>query len=92
MEILDAAEVCLVVGDDLLDFNLGGEASLAAAAAAFGDESLSGSFPVSSVHRVFMFDTVPETGVVLLLSWLGRVGSLTRWLRVSGFSPRAALV
>lgn len=62
MEILDSAEACFVVGDDLLDFTLDGGAeedhdsktsyssstsltAAAAAVAAFGDESLSGSFP-----------------------------------------------
>lgn len=56
-----------MVGDDLLDFNLDGEAEedydlktpyssssslTAAATAAFGDESLRGSFPVSFIPRV----------------------------------------
>ncbi|KAH6770244.1 hypothetical protein C2S52_015047 [Perilla frutescens var. hirtella] len=60
MEILDSAEACFVVCDDLLDFTLVGETEedydsktsyssssslTAAAAAAFGDESLSGSLP-----------------------------------------------
>ncbi|KAL1548332.1 GATA transcription factor 1-like [Salvia divinorum] len=58
MEILDAAEACFVVADDLLDFTLGGEAeeevydlktshsSSSSLTTAFGDDSLlSGSFP-----------------------------------------------
>lgn len=74
MEILDSAEACFVVGDDLLDFTLDGEAAedydpktsyssssltAAAAAAAFGDESLSGSFPEEELEWLSNKDEFP---------------------------------
>lgn len=62
MEILDSGEACFVVGDDLLDFTLDGEAeedydlktsySSSSLTAAFGDDSLSSSFPVSLIHYI----------------------------------------
>lgn len=62
MEILDSGEACFVVGDDLLDFSLDGEAeedydlktsySSSSLTAAFGDDSLSSSFPVSLIHYI----------------------------------------
>ena len=68
MEILDGAEPCFVVSDDLLDFTLGAEteeqvydlktsrSSSSSLTTAFGDDSLlSGSFPVSFIHFYFLW-------------------------------------